>query len=197
MRATYEQERVGDYITVHSGRNFYCLDPKPEDITIEDMAHSLSNLCRFTGHGSRFYSVAEHSILCARVARKLGMDEFAQIYALLHDVAEAIVNDLARPIKQNIPEYKAIEDNIMSVLWKVLGLPEPSADYYHLVKLLDNTLLVNEMIQLMNSHDFEGIEYIPFSVNLSTGYGAGEAKQDFLSIYKILMIELEVKGWLN
>jgi hypothetical protein len=60
------EERVGDWIKTFSGINFYPMDPRPEDIRIEDIAHALSNQCRFSGHVAVFHSVAQHSILVAK-----------------------------------------------------------------------------------------------------------------------------------
>lgn len=187
---TYQQERIGDYIQVNSGRQFYVLDPRAEDITIQDIAHSLANICRFTGHGDRFYCVGEHSILCARVARKLGYSTLQQLFCLLHDGSESVVNDLARPVKQNIPQYKEVEDRIMAVIWEVAGLPKPTAEDYHIVKTIDNTLLINEMEQLMKRSDVPtDIEYERMFVDLSVGYNAGESKLPFLTMYNALMNE--------
>lgn len=192
MLVAYEQERVVDYIQVNSGRKFEILNPSPEMITIEDIAHSLSNLCRFTGHGDRFYGVGEHSILCARVARKAGFDTLTQLYALGHDASESVMNDLARPVKQNIPQYKEIEDKVMKVMWEVMGLPEPTKAHYEVIKKIDNTLLIHELEQLMkrSGADYPKVETIPVFVNLSVGYNAGESKKDFLTIYNALMNEL-------
>jgi hypothetical protein len=190
MDVSYDQERVGDYIQVNSGRNFYVLDPRPEDISIVDIAHSLANLCRFTGHGDRFYSVGEHSIECARVARKLGYTTLQQLYCLMHDASESVMNDLARPVKQNIPQYKELEDKVMSVMWKVTGLPKPTEEDYRLVKLVDNTLLVNELEQLMKRSDIHpDLEYEKVLVDLSVGYNAGQAKYPFLEMHYALMTE--------
>lgn len=191
MTVTYQQERVGDYIQVNSGRYFYVLDPRPEDITIEDIAHSLANICRFTGHGDRFYCVGEHSLLCARVARKLGYSTLVQLYCLLHDGSESVVNDLARPVKQNIPQYKEVEDRIMAIIWEVAGLPKPTEEDYRIVKLIDNTLLINEMEQLMVRKDIPDVEHVKMFVDLSVGYNAGESKIPFLTVYKALMEELQ------
>ncbi|OME54155.1 hypothetical protein BSK59_16085 [Paenibacillus odorifer] len=186
----YEQERIGDYIQVHSGRRFYVLDPKPQDITVNDIAHSLANICRFTGHGDRFYGVGEHSILCARVARKLGYSTLQQLYCLMHDGSESVVNDLARPVKQNIPQYKEVEDRIMAVIWEVVGIPKPTEEDYKIVKKIDNTLLVNEMEQLMKRNDVPSdIDYAPMFVDLSVGYNAGESKIPFLTMFVSLMEE--------
>lgn len=186
----YEQERIGDYIQVNSGGRFYVLDPRAEDITINDIAHSLANLCRFTGHGDRFYSVGEHSILCARVARKLGYSTLQQLYCLMHDGSESVVNDLARPVKQNIPQYKEVEDRIMAIIWEVAKIPKPTEEDYKIVKLIDNTLLINEMEQLMKRNDVPtDIDYERMFVDMSVGYNAGQAKIPFLTMYVSLMQE--------
>lgn len=189
MTTVYEQERIGDYIKVNSGRNFYILDPRAEDITLQDIPHALSYLCRFTGHGDRFYGVGEHSILCARVARKLGYSTLRQLHCLWHDGTESVMNDLARPVKQNIPQYKELEDRIASVIWEVVGIPEPTEEDYKVVKLIDNTLLVNEMEQLMKRCDIPDVEHAKMFVDLSKGYNAGESKIPFLEMHHALMAE--------
>ena len=48
-------EYEGNWVATRLVPKFYFLDPKPEDILIEDIAHALSNLCRFGGHGDFFY----------------------------------------------------------------------------------------------------------------------------------------------
>src|SRR5215217_2415409 len=81
-------KRIGDWIQTRSGVKFHLLDPKPEDFRIGDIAHALSNVCRFTGHVRKFYSVAEHSVrVCETVRDKFGPFgckswEYA---ALMHD----------------------------------------------------------------------------------------------------------------
>ena len=89
------EERRGDFILTYSGRRFWPLDPRPEDIDIEDIAHALANLCRFTGHTSRFYAVAEHSVHVSDSASAPH-----KLWGLLHDAPEAYLGDLARPTKQ-------------------------------------------------------------------------------------------------
>src|SRR5690349_6806238 len=94
-------------ITTHSGVQFDLLKPDPSVVHLEDIAHALSHLCRYTGHCNRFYSVAEHSVIVSLMVPpsepKLAMQ------GLLHDATEAYVNDLARPLKDLLPEYKEIE----------------------------------------------------------------------------------------
>jgi uncharacterized protein len=191
MSVVYEQERIGDFIQLNSGKYFYILDPRAEDITINDIAHSLSNLCRFTGHADRFYSVAEHSIHCAKVAKMVGLSTLQQLYALLHDSSESVMNDLARPVKQNIPQYKEIEDNIMKVMWEACKLPQPTEEDYRLIKMIDNTLLIHELKQIMKRNVLPEIEYFEdVDISLVNGYNAGEAKKDFIDMYNTLMKEL-------
>lgn len=84
-----------DAIFTYSGHFIRPLDPDPADIYIEDIAHALSNQCRWTGHVSRFYSVAEHSLNVAAL-----VSEEMALTALLHDATEAYLADLARPIKK-------------------------------------------------------------------------------------------------
>src|ERR1700674_199080 len=68
--------------------------PLEEDVCIEDIAHSLSLLCRFTGHVKQFYSVGEHSV---RVSY-LCPPEY-QLWGLLHDAGECYAGDVNRPLK--------------------------------------------------------------------------------------------------
>jgi len=131
------------WIQLYSGRKFYTLKPRVEDIDIEDISHSLSNMCRFTGHVKQFYSVAQHSVL---VSHLCGDDN--ALYGLLHDASEAYLVDMPRPIKrlETFSNFRAIEHNIMSIIAKKFGLPdiEPSA-----VKAADIKILATEARDLM------------------------------------------------
>jgi sialic acid synthase SpsE len=86
-----------------------------EKITIEDIAHALSNQCRFSGHVERFYSVAQHSVLVASFSKN-------KLAGLLHDASEAYLVDVPRPIKPEFPAYAEIEKNIMQVIAKKYDL---------------------------------------------------------------------------
>ena len=88
----------------HSGRQYWPLDPKPDDVDIFDIAHALSNLCRFGGHVSSFYSVAQHSVY---VSHNVPLEW--RLVALLHDATEAYVVDVPRPLKKFLTNYKEIE----------------------------------------------------------------------------------------
>ncbi len=116
-----QYEKLGEpYIRTHSGINFTIFNPKPEMIEIEDIAHSLSHLCRYGGHANTFYSVASHSI----IASYLVAPEFA-LDALCHDMGEAYIGDCVTPIKHQMPMFIAIEDKIYEVIAKKFGLRFP------------------------------------------------------------------------
>lgn len=109
-------------IRTFSGMWIEVFDPKPEHILIEDIAHALSNQCRFGGHLPKFYSVAMHSILCAELVpreHKLG--------ALLHDASEAYLLDVPKPIKNRLTNYVEIEDRLMQVIADKFGFEWPLA----------------------------------------------------------------------
>jgi len=112
-----------------SKREVNVFDPKPEMFDIEDIAHALSNICRFTGHIPVRYTVAQHSVLCANNIVK----EY-KLAALMHDASEAYLNDIAAPIKDNLPDYIKLEDSLMKCLSDKFGFeyPLPKA-----VKLMD------------------------------------------------------------
>lgn len=68
-------------------------------VHIDDIAHQLALINRFHGATSRPYSVAEHSLLVADIARREGATPIAQLAALMHDAHEAYTQDLASPAK--------------------------------------------------------------------------------------------------
>jgi 5'-nucleotidase len=109
----------GPTIMLQSGAWFDFRAPKSSNFTIEDIAHGLANICRYAGQCRKFYSVAEHSILVSEVA--VGFE----LEALLHDAAEAFMGDITRPLKQMLPEYKKIEDEVETAISGslVLGCP--------------------------------------------------------------------------
>lgn len=135
------QARIGDWMQTISGRAYWPLSPQIADVSITDIAHALSMICRFGGHTSRFYSVAEHSVLVSRCVPP----EHA-LQALLHDATEAYVGDVVRPLKQNLTGYDEIEDRNWAVIAQQFGVPyvmHPS------VKDADNAVLLAEKAALL------------------------------------------------
>lgn len=84
----------GPWMHTFSGTQFYPMDPRPEDIHIQDVAHHLAFQNRYNGATIEPYSVAEHSFWCSHLCAP----KFAK-EALLHDLAEAYLGDVTRPVK--------------------------------------------------------------------------------------------------
>lgn len=132
---------VGDSIKTFSGLYMNVFEPTEDMICIEDIAHGLSNICRFAGHTPQFYSVAQHSVLCARQAPK-----DYKLQALMHDASEAYLLDMPRPIKRRLPEYKRIEDNLMRVIAQKFNIPYPLDS---VIKKVDMDMLQHEYDSMM------------------------------------------------
>lgn len=103
----------GNWMQTYSGNRFYPLDPRPEDFNLVDIAHSLSMQCRYNGHTTKFYSVAEHCVLVSREVENRDHPVSDALWGLLHDASEAYVGDMIRPLKLEIPAYSEIENKIL------------------------------------------------------------------------------------
>lgn len=95
------------WIQTYSGIAYPVLEPEAWYVSIEDIAHSLSNLCRFAGHTKEFYSVAQHCVLAS-----YQVPEEDAFPTLMHDSPETYVVDLPRPVKHSagLTQYRVIED---------------------------------------------------------------------------------------
>ncbi len=131
----------GDWLQTYLGGKFYPLDPRPDEIFIEDIAHSLAMQCRYAGHSLRFYSVAEH---CYHVSYAV-LQENA-LWGLLHDASEAYIQDIIRPVKPYLANYKGIEEKVMRAIATKFDLEWPMPDE---VKAADYSILANEKEAVM------------------------------------------------
>ena len=90
MKNTIRNE---SWIATSSGGVFHLKDPNPDEVSIFDIAESLSKLSRFNGQLPSFYSVAQHSCLVMEL-----LPQDAKPYGLLHDAHEAYIGDMTRPV---------------------------------------------------------------------------------------------------
>ncbi len=130
-------------ILTRSGQIFNLLDPKSENVVIEDIAHALSNVCRFTGHTSRFYSVAEHSLYTSYLVPS----KFA-LETLLHDASEAYLGDVSSPLKALLPEYRKLESEVEAVIRFCFNLDDSEACHLA-IKEADRRMFKTEKRDLM------------------------------------------------
>jgi 5'-deoxynucleotidase YfbR-like HD superfamily hydrolase len=188
------EPRKGDWIQTYTLRQFWPLDPRPEDVDLRDVAHALSMICRFTGHVNDFYSVAQHSVLVSlraeSLARVRGRDD-ALLHArcgLLHDASEAYLVDVARPVKR-LPEmaaYREAEKNVQRTIMRHFGLPDAEPE---LVKRADVELLYTEARDLFSGVNPEWqwfAEPLPMVIN---PVAPREAERLFLERFRELFGE--------
>jgi len=138
------------------GTLFSFLDPDPAEICLEDIAHGLSNLCRFNGQTSAFYSVAQHSVLVSLLCNMRDA-----LWGLFHDAAEAYLGDVVSPIKRNLgmEKYRLAEEVVMRAVAERYGLPwedhsdaeDKSGPEPMSVKLADRLAVYLELRDVMNT----------------------------------------------
>lgn len=132
----------GKWFQTFSGRAFYPTDPDPSEVFIVDIAHALSNICRFGGHAREFYSVAQHCLavslvlappkeldLLAGATSPAGQKAYESLIriglsGLLHDAAEAYIGDMVSPIKSAflLSGYRQIESAVEDAIAKRFDL---------------------------------------------------------------------------
>jgi hypothetical protein len=133
-----------NWIQTYTGRVFDPHDIKPELFNIEDIAHALSQQCRFAGHSKIYYSVGEHSV---RVAQMLPVE--LRMWGLMHDASEAYLLDIPRPLKRldSMDEYRKMEKRVMECICDRFGLPRKMPGEVHEA---DQVMLATEQRDIMN-----------------------------------------------
>lgn len=146
-------EPLPQEIETYSGVYVNTEHPAPDTIMLEDIAHALSQTCRYGGHTARFYSVAEHAVLVSRRMQELGFAPSDCLVGLHHDDSEAYLGDIPRPLKTHLgARYKSLSDRMDRAIVAGLGLPF-AADEFHTeaVKDADNWALFVEARTLLPS----------------------------------------------
>lgn len=170
-------------IRLHSGAMFNYNAPHESDVTIDDIATALSNVCRFAGHLPQFYSVAQHAVNISRIVP----DEHA-FSALMHDTAEAFTNDLPTPLKQAVPIFKELEVKIESAMARKFQFQYPLHDT---VKLADLQMLALEKVFVKKDYSnwdiLDGVKYLHLREDVNLDELTPQvAKRAFLTRYEQL-----------
>lgn len=149
-------------IRTYTGRYIRPLELKPSDIDYRDIAHALSNQCRFTGHTQSFYSVAQHCVLVASYLLQQTTDLELMLAGLLHDASEAYLLDLAAPIKHSpgFEGFREHEARIQTAIEQHFGLRAGILECPQ-IKHADEVLLRTELRDLMLKSPAPGLEVLP------------------------------------
>ncbi len=147
--AVSRKEIIMSNMNTFTGKKFDPLNMTTEDVSLMDIAHALSLMCRGGGHLKHFYSVGQHSINCMKEAKARNYPERIQLACLLHDASEAYIADIIRPVKVHLPDYYKIEDEIMNCIFKKFGLSYLSEEEAAAWKQIDDEILDHELKNLM------------------------------------------------
>ena len=141
------------WIQTFTGLRFDPFDLDKAEFSTTDVAHALSNICRFVGHTSQFYSVAQHSVLVSEYLEDQGHTRDIQLMGLMHDASEAYLTDIPRPLKMHdsMQFYRDIEDELQGMLYARFGISmETLLCGYKIVEEADAAVLAAEARDLMD-----------------------------------------------
>ena len=178
----------GAAIETFTGRLVDITCIKSSDINCLDIAHSLSQQCRFGGHSSEFMSVAEHSVNVMRyLQERFHNDRVLWLAGLLHDASEAYLVDVPRPVKHVLAEYASLERDVQTAIHERFGITVDTIAH-DLIKEADNAVLKSEAESLMPSQGAKwGMESIPESGLWIACLPPKEAETLFLKAFVELM----------
>lgn len=162
--------------------------------SIEEIAHALAQINRFTGHAKRPYSVAEHSLLVASIAEAEGASVTGQLAGLMHDAHKAFTGDTSSPAKWTIGEaWKTFEHSQEIGLHKALGMRATMVSHAASVKRWDLIALATERRDLMRWNpdvnqpwpilDTPGKEVQPITGRLDTPLRANTDWKEWLQMF--------------
>jgi len=175
--------KVTAWIRTYTGRQVSLVDPQPENIDVIDIAHHLSQICRFTGASREFYSVAQHSVLVASM-----LSPHTRIHGILHDASEAYLNDVTTPLKHLLPEYMKMEKNMQVAIYRALEVQFPNPQEDTQVRYADTVALATEVRDLGGGRlDEYGLGVEP-NKNVIEPLSPPEAEQlwmeEFMKLYR-------------
>jgi 5'-deoxynucleotidase YfbR-like HD superfamily hydrolase len=200
--------RGGKYMHTSNGKKYWPMDPRPEEVHVEVVAHHLATRARYNGATQHpyfksriLYSVAEHSVYVSwYVERVLGRPDLA-LEALMHDGSEAFNGDLIRPLKYD-PAFRKpfsiVEEKNERAGAERFGLvyPWPEA-----IKIADEAVTAAEVDQIIvrdpseewssgKLHDDSKVA--PYQIEMLLPY---EAKVFFLDRFYELARKRKVAGF--
>jgi len=179
----------GGWMQIANGHLFHPLDPRTDEVFIEDIAQSLSRQIRYNGMSDGVINVAQHSCQCAWLAEQSGGDAKVQLAMLMHDAAEAYIGDMIRPLKVLIPEFAKIEDKIMATIVERFNLPSIS---HKAQKYYDNMAMAWEKRDMFrSSREWPGMLEVPSWIPVMSEWGFDYSSTRFLRMFEYLKLEIQ------
>ena len=174
------------FITTYTKKYFDPLNVDESLLDIKDIAHALSLICRGNGHVQYFYSVAQHSLACAKEAKTRGYSKEVILGCLLHDGSEVYLSDVTRPIKKELTYYLEVEDVLQNVIWKHFIQRDLTKEETKLVFEIDDEMLSLELKELLN--DETNRNYLKLQRKVDLSFVAFETiENEFIEFYKETM----------
>jgi hypothetical protein len=174
-----------NFITTYTGERFTPLNPNIYQINIDDIAHSLSLICRGNGHQANFYSVAQHGLNLAKEARARRHTRRVQMACLLRYGSTAYLPEIIGPVKSRMPMYKELEEDIQNLVYVRFLNSELLEEEMFLVREIVNEMLVWEANKLINKE----VERLPAMMS-APKFGFVDfvvVEEEFKSFYESLI----------
>ena len=125
---------MDDWIETRTGVHFRVSYPHVEELRIEDISRALSNLCRFTGHCRHHYSIAQHSVYCAKVAdamlrlkepaERIGVAEYNKALEMRHGLGSNDLDEHCRRVMRTLLLHDATEAYLNDIASPIKKMPE-------------------------------------------------------------------------
>ena len=177
-------------MNTYTGKRFDPMQMTPEDVSLRDIAHALSLLCRGGGHMKYFYTVGLHSLNCAREAASRGWSDRLVLACLLHDASEAYLSDIIRPVKMHLSNYLEIEEQIMQTILTHFHLGDLTPEENALWHQIDDEMLSQELKNLMNGEH----EMIPITLTSEPDFRERphkEVEEEFYQLAESLVQKMQ------
>ena len=194
---TATQQTTDRWLDTASGRRVNLTKPAPESIAVEDIAGALSRICRFGGHTSEFYSVAQHSVLVANMIAHFGRSDL-RLVALHHDSHEAYLGDMPTPLKKRLRDmdqyfgYAQLVEALDLAISRALGIPHPTPGDEEVLLRADRAalqmearlLLPNNGADVIRDDDYEAMSSLP---HCPSPWSPSEAARRFITLHRSLV----------
>lgn len=152
----------GAEIELFDGILFNVRNPDPDMIRISDIAHGLAFKCRYAGFyaSNSWYSIAQHCCIAADITYDRTSNEDLSFKVLLHDAAEAYMQDIASPIKKFLPDYKQMESNLLEAIYKKYNAV-PTKEEWEFIHKIDSEMYFRE-IKTFGIHQHIDVSSFPY-----------------------------------